>query len=107
MQPNLRRRRPGLNSVFRDFDYGGEDMVRSLQERLGFFGCVSDGVKCALVADHVEGYQLPPDFTETTDTRRAAFVAIHGDVAAALDGLPVDVLTDQLRDRGRGADGPP
>jgi hypothetical protein len=82
---------------FGDFDPSGEDMVRSLRDRLGFFNCVPDVVKCALVAGDVERYQLPPDFTKATDTRRTAFVAVHGDVAVELDALPVDVLTARLR----------
>lgn len=42
-------------------------------------------------------YQLPPDNTKTTDTRRAAFVAQWGDVAVELDALPIDVLKARLQ----------
>jgi hypothetical protein len=48
--------------------------------------------KCALTADDMTRYQLPPDFTKTADIRRAAFVAKYGDMAVELDALPVDVL---------------
>lgn len=41
-------------------------------------------------------YNLPPDFTKATDTRRAAFVAKYGDVAVELDALPVDVLRARI-----------
>lgn len=75
-----------------DFDPSGEDMVRSLRERLAFFGCTPTIRKCALTAEDVTRYQLPPDFTKATDTRRAAFVAKHGDMAVELDALPTDVL---------------
>jgi len=82
---------------FGDFDPSGEDMVRSLRERLAFFGCAPAIVKCALTLDDVTRYKLPPDYTKTTDTRRAAFVARYGDMAVELDALPVDVLQERIR----------
>ncbi len=81
---------------FGDFDPSGEDMVRSLGERLAFFGCKPEIVKCALIADDIERFGLPPDFTKPTDTRRAAFVARHGDVAVELDALPIDALRERI-----------
>ncbi len=81
---------------FGDFDPSGEDMVRSLRERLAFFGTCPEIVKCALTLADVERYHLPPDFTKATDSRRAAFVAKWGDVSVELDALPVDVLRDRL-----------
>jgi hypothetical protein len=81
---------------FGDFDPSGEDMVRSLQERLGFFWDAVEIIKCALTLEDIAQYQWPPDFTKTTDTRRAAFVAKYGDVAVELDALPVDVLVARL-----------
>jgi len=47
-----------------DFDPSGEDMVRSLQERLAFFGCEPEIVKCALTLDDVHRYNLPPAFAK-------------------------------------------
>ena len=81
---------------FGDFDPSGEDMVRSLRERLAFFGCRPEIVKCALRAEDVTRYNLPPDFTKATDTRRAAFVQQYGDVAVELDALPVGALRARL-----------
>jgi hypothetical protein len=81
---------------FGDFDPSGEDMMRSLGERLAFFDCHPEIVKCALSFEDVERYNLPPDFTKVTDTRRAAFVKKYGDVAVELDALPVHVLRDRL-----------
>lgn len=81
---------------FGDCDPSGEDMVRSLGERLAFFDCHPEIVKCALTFEDVERYNLPPDFTKATDTRRAAFVKKYGDVAVELDALPVHVLRDRL-----------
>jgi hypothetical protein len=82
---------------FGDFDPSGEDMVRSLGERLGFFDCQPEIVKCALTAQDIAAYHLPPDFAKRTDTRRAAFVEKWGDVAVELDALPPDVLERRLR----------
>jgi hypothetical protein len=81
---------------FGDFDPSGEDMVRSLRERLAFFGCRPTIAKVALTAGDVTRHSLPPDFTKATDTRRAAFVAKYGDVSVELDALPVGVLRARL-----------
>jgi len=80
-----------------DFDPSGEDMVRSLRERLAFFGCEPEIVKCALTKDDVIRYNLPPDYTKKTDTRTAAFVDKYGDMAVELDALPADVLETSIR----------
>lgn len=81
---------------FGDFDPSGEDMVRSLRERLLELGSEPEIVKCALTFEDIERYDLPPDFTKATDTRQAAFVARYGDVAVELDALPVAVLRDRI-----------
>ena len=86
---------------FGDFDPSGEDMVRSLKERLAHPDLPNGGsepeiVKCALTFNDITDYNLPPDFTKTTDSRRDAFVAQYGDVAVELDALPVDVLRERL-----------
>lgn len=80
-----------------DFDPSGEDMVRSLQERLAFFGCEPEIVKCALTLDDVHRYNLPPAFAKKTDTRTAAFIDKYGDMAVELDALPPDVLQTSLK----------
>ena len=81
---------------FGDFDPSGEDMVRSLIERLASLDCRPEVVKCALTLDDVRRYNLPPDFTKTTDSRRAAFVEKWGDVSVELDALPAAALRAQL-----------
>ena len=83
---------------FGDFDPSGEDMVRSLQKRLGFFGCHPAILKCALTKDDIDRYDLPPAMTKTTDSRRARFVAEHGDISVELDALPPGVLQARIRD---------
>jgi hypothetical protein len=81
---------------FGDFDPSGADMVRSLRERLAFFDCVPEVVKCALTADDVKRYNLPPNKTKEKDTRSAKFIAENGDRCVELDALPVNVLRDRL-----------
>ena len=83
---------------FGDFDPSGEDMVRSLIERLRNLDCQPDVFKCALTRDDIRRYNLPPDFTKGTDSRAAAFVAKHGDIAVELDALPPDVLRNRLEE---------
>ncbi len=83
---------------FGDFDPSGEDMARSLKERLGDCGSCPEIVKAALTQEDIERYDLPPNFTKTTDTRRAAFVAKFGDQSVELDALPVEVLRSCLVD---------
>ena len=81
---------------FGDFDPSGEDMVRSLRERLAFFDCEPEIKKCALTIQDVRRYNLPPDFTKATDTRRAAFVEKFGDVSVELDALPIGILRARI-----------
>ncbi len=81
---------------FGDFDPSGEDMVRSLRERLGLLGSRPEIVKCALTIDDVRRYDLPPDATKASDTRSRAFVARYGDMAVELDALPLEVLRDRI-----------
>jgi hypothetical protein len=81
---------------FGDFDPSGEDMVRSLGERLRFFGVDPSIKKCALTVNDVTRYRLPLDFTKATDTRRAAFIEKYGDMAVELHALPSDVLRARL-----------
>lgn len=81
---------------FGDFDPSGEDMARSLRDRLAFFDVEPELIKCALTKADIERYNLPPDFAKKTDTRAAKFIAKHGDVSVELDALPMDVLRNKL-----------
>ena len=83
---------------FGDFDPSGEDIARSLQERLDYFECAPHVITCALLEEDVAEYNLPFDFTKGTDSRQAAFVEKYGDVAVELDALPINVLSDRIRD---------
>jgi hypothetical protein len=90
------RGRPTSVLYFGDFDPSGEDMFRSLRERLADRGATPELVKVALTFEDIQRYDLPPDFTKATDTRAAKFVAKYGDLAVELDALPGSVLRQQL-----------
>lgn len=81
---------------FGDFDPTGEDIVRSLRERLGYFGCCAEVILCALTPTDITRYNLPPALTKRTDSRRRGFVARHGDLSVELDALPPEVLRGRL-----------
>jgi hypothetical protein len=81
---------------FGDFDPSGEDMVRSLRDRLAELGSRPEVVKCALTPDDIARYNLPPNRTKEEDSRQPRFVERHGDVSVELDALPVDVLRARL-----------
>ncbi|CAN5681904.1 hypothetical protein BH23CHL8_BH23CHL8_28830 [soil metagenome] len=83
---------------FGDFDASGEDMVRSLRERLADQGAEPTIIKCALTFEDISRYRLPPDFAKASDTRAAAFTARYGERSSVeLDALPVDVLVARLQ----------
>ena len=81
---------------FGDFDPSGEDMVRSLRERLKFFYCEPEICKCALTFEDVKQYNLPTDFTKASDTRSKDFIAKYGDIAVELDALPSEILKARI-----------
>jgi len=97
---NAAERFAGLDGAtilyFGDFDPSGEDMVRSLRDRLAELGARPAILKCALTLDDIQRYNLPPDFTKSSDTRQGAFVERYGDVAVELDALPLEVLRQRL-----------
>lgn len=88
---------PGTILYYGDLDPSGEDMVRSLRERLAFFGCRPQIIKCALALKDVKEYNLPPALAKKTDTRRDAYVEKFGDVCVELDALPAAVLQSRLK----------
>lgn len=83
---------------FGDFDPSGEDMVRSLRDRLSDLDSYPTIIKNALTMDDIRRYNLPPNFTKSTDTRSAGHIAKYGDVSVELDALPPSVLQDRLRE---------
>jgi len=81
---------------FGDLDPSGEDMVRSLAERLAFFDCYPEMVKCALLPEDIRRYGLPPAIPKTTDTRHKKFVEEYGEISVELDALPPSILRQRL-----------
>jgi hypothetical protein len=82
---------------FGDFDPSGEDMVRSLRDRLSELGSCPEIIKVALTRDDIATYNLPPNPTKTTDSRAASHIARFGDVSSVeLDALPMSVLRDRI-----------
>ena len=59
-------------------------------------GTAPYGARSLVARDDVTRYNLPPDFTKATDTRRAGFVAKYGDLSVELDALPAAVLRSRL-----------
>ncbi len=80
-----------------DLDPSGEDMVRSLRERLATLGSNPEIIKCALNPEDVKNFNLPPAFAKQTDTRRAGYVATFGDICVELDALPAAALQERLK----------
>jgi hypothetical protein len=63
---------------------------------LASLGCEPEVIKCALVPEDIQRYNLPPDFAKQTDTRAHGFIAKHGNVSVELDALPVNLLRGRL-----------
>jgi len=81
---------------FGDHDPSGEDMLKSLRERLARLGSRPMIKKVAILHQDIERYNLPPDFAKKSDTRSKAFIETHGDEAVELDALPVAALRRRL-----------
>jgi len=82
---------------FGDFDPSGEEMAISLTERLSFFGCEPDLIKCAIKKEDIERYNLPPQMAKKRDSRTAKFIEKYGNACVELDALPVAVLAERIR----------
>jgi len=91
--------RPTVVLYMGDFDPSGQDMPRDIRDRLTEdFGVQLDLYVIALTRDQIEAYDLPPAPAKRSDSRAAAFMAKHGDMAVELDALPPNVLQDLVRD---------
>ena len=63
---------------FGDFDPSGEDMARSLRERLAWFGMEPEIVKVALTAEDIDRYHLPPDPAKRTEAKKRQATSTGG-----------------------------
>jgi len=73
---------------FSDFDPSGQDMHRSLRDRLAWFGCEPEIRKVALTLEDVERYQLPQNRCKATDKRSRGHIERYGNISVELDALP-------------------
>jgi len=83
---------------FSDFDPSGWFMIDDLQTRLNFFTASPQIIRCALLPEDIDEYNLPQDFAKSSDNRKPAFIKQHGDVSVELDALPVDILREKIQD---------
>jgi hypothetical protein len=92
-------RKPVKVLYFGDFDPSGEQMTRSLEERLRHLGVgiEMEIVRVAILKQDIARYHLPPNKLKKEDPRTEGFRVRHGENASVeLDALPVDVLRERL-----------
>lgn len=83
---------------FGDYDPSGMDIERYGLEKLQEHGIsVGHFGRIALTLAQIKEFELPPVPAKKSDSRRDAFVAVHGDMAVELDALNVRVLKDLIR----------
>lgn len=76
-----------------DFDPSGEDIERDLQDRTGW--TFDEIRRVAVLPEHIDRYDLPPQPGKSSDTRAGAFIAEHGRlIQVELDAIPPGDLHD-------------
>jgi hypothetical protein len=94
--------RKGILLYLGDFDPSGEDMVRDIRDRLGMFLGKNGATwlevrKIALTMEQIRKYKPPPNPAKVTDSRAAAYIALHGDKSWEVDALPPTVLAKLIQ----------
>lgn len=101
----IRIGKPVTMIYFGDFDPSGEDMNRSLEERLNFFN-ESDSFgnfelevnKVAILQGDIKKYDLPPALAKPGDRKTKKFAEKNGSTdTVELDALPMDVLKARIK----------
>jgi hypothetical protein len=86
---------------FGDFDPSGEDIFRTIKEKLIKDFKINPKKllinKIALTLKDVKQYKLPPAPTKATDSRSGKFVKMYGNFAVELEALPVRVLEQKIK----------
>jgi hypothetical protein len=86
---------------FGDFDPSGEDIFRTIKEKLTKdFGITCRKLhfrKVALTLKDIKKYRLPPAPTKVSDSRSKKFIQKYGDFSVELDALPPNVLEEKIR----------
>jgi hypothetical protein len=91
--------KPTTILYFGDYDPAGEDMFRSLQERLGFFHTSPEIVKCAITPEQIRQYKLPMALPKDKDTKSKRFTEnSDGLMCVELDALSVPVLQTMAKE---------
>lgn len=84
---------------FGDYDPSGMDIERYVEEKMVDHGIhLNHFSRVALTLEQIEEHNLPPVPAKKTDSRRDAFVEVHGDMAVELDALNVKVLKALIKD---------
>jgi hypothetical protein len=84
---------------FGDYDPSGMDIERYVEDKMWEHGVSLDHFgRVALTLEQIQEHNLPPVPAKTTDSRRDAFVAVHGDMAVELDALNVRVLKSLIKE---------
>jgi hypothetical protein len=84
---------------FGDYDPSGMDIERYVEEKMADHGVyINHFSRIALTLDQIQEHDLPPVPAKKTDSRRDAFVAVHGDMAVELDAINIKVLKALIKD---------
>lgn len=90
-----------------DHDPSGIDMTRDIEDRLRTFSaqygdhsdsdpCELQVIRIALTREQINQYNPPPNPAKETDSRFAAYQAVHGDESWELDALEPQVIVDLI-----------
>lgn len=84
-----------------DYDPSGEDIARSLKERLEKYGAGQpEFIPLALTKEQTIAYRLPTQMAKKSDPRFKAFVEKHGtDRVVELDALPPEELEKTIAEK--------
>jgi hypothetical protein len=81
-----------------DHDPSGSDMTRDVRTRLERYGCTVSVRRVALTMDQIDEHKPPPNPIKWTDSRGAAYHAMHGDLCWELDALDPATLRGLIED---------
>ena len=103
VQANARAGKTTVILYFGDLDPSGWEMLpamlKTLQGEMAL-GDLVHGVRCALLPEHVEAFNLPHsiDALKQTDSRAAKYIKRFGTLAVELDALPPPTLERFVRE---------
>jgi hypothetical protein len=80
-----------------DHDPSGLDMTRDITDRLALFMGGMEVNRIALNMSQIEEFNPPPNPAKITDSRAAAYIALHGDESWELDALDPAQLAELIQ----------